>query len=84
MIRRLFRDHPESIGETYPEHLRAAGRFGAILALGGIACMIHAIVPAWFETSGSGTVARLHDELVRKRAARRAANEEMRHGGWVI
>jgi hypothetical protein len=84
MLKKLFLDHPASLGESYGEHLREAGRFGLAMVGGGVACMVHALVPALFETRGSDTVAQLHDKLVRKRAARRNAAIEMRTGGWVI
>lgn len=84
MLRKLFLDHPADIGESYGQHLREASRFGLTMIGGGVACLIHAAVPALFVTRGSDTVARLHDKLVRKRAARRNAAIEMRTGGWVI
>jgi hypothetical protein len=84
MLKKLFLDHPASLGESYGEHLREASRFGLAMVGGGLACMVHALVPALFETRGSDTVAQLHDKLVRKRAARRQAAIEMRTGGWVI
>lgn len=84
MLRRLFCDHPASLGETYLQHLAAAGGFGARMVAGGAACIVHAAVPGWFETTGSRTVADLHAELVRKRAARRAADEQARTVEWVI
>lgn len=84
MLKRLFLDHPAEIGESYGEHLREAGRFGLAMIGGGIACLIHALVPGLFVTRGSDTIARLHADLVRKRAARRAAAIEARYGGWVI
>jgi len=84
MLDKLFFEHPADIGESYGEHLREASGFGLAMIGGGIACMIHALVPALFETRGSTTVAKLHDKLVRKRAARRNAAIEARTGGWVI
>ena len=45
MLRRLFLDHPASVGETYRQHLGVAGRFGWRLTRGGLACMAHAILP---------------------------------------
>jgi hypothetical protein len=84
MFRRLFRDHPASLGESYFEHFGQASRFGARMVAGGAACVAHAVVPGWFETTGSRTVAALHAELVRKRAAARAAAEEARTVEWVI
>jgi hypothetical protein len=84
MLGRLFHDHPASLGESYLEHLGQASRFGARMVAGGAACLVHALVPALFETTGSRAVAGLHAELVRKRAAARAAAEEARTVEWVI
>ena len=84
MLAKLFRDHPREVGETYAEHLVAAGGFGLRMIGGGIACVVHAVVPGLFVTAGSGTVKRLYDQMVAKRAAKRAANIEMRSIEWVI
>ena len=66
---RLLLAHPRQVGETYPEHAGIAGRFGATMMLGGLKCMIHAIMPAVFERAASDCVAKLHGELTRRRAA---------------
>ena len=58
-----FRDHPASVGETYPEHMGFALRFGARLLCAGVAACIHALVPALFETTASDTVKALHAEI---------------------
>lgn len=84
MITRLFREHPAEVSETYAEHFAAAGGFGARMVVGGIACMVHAAVPGLFVTTGSGTVKRLYEQMVAKRAAKREANIEMRSIEWVI
>lgn len=69
MIDRLLLAHPRTVGERYPEHARIAGRFGATMVVGGLKCMIHAILPAVFERSASDCVAKLNGELTRRRAA---------------
>ena len=84
MFSKLFREHPTEVGETYAEHFAAAGGFGVKMVVGGVACMIHALVPAMFITTGSGTVKKLYDQMVAKRAAKREANIEMRSIEWVI
>jgi hypothetical protein len=84
MFARLFTTHPQEVGETYVEHLAAAGGFGLKMIAGGIACVVHAIVPGLFITTGSGTVKKLYDQMVAKRAAKREANIEMRSIEWVI
>ena len=66
-----FTAHPTSVGETYAEHCRFAFRFGVRMTLGGIAAMIHALLPFLFITTASRTL----DELnaLRTRGARAAA-----------
>lgn len=84
MIRRLFLDHPETVGESYGEHFGVASRFGFRLVRGGVACMIHAILPAAFKSAGSDTVRELHDQLVAKRGAVRAARDQTASVEYVI
>src|SRR5882762_6973992 len=64
LFRRLFGDHPASVGETYFEHLITATSFGIRMVLAGIACMVHGLVPAIFMTRGSDTVSTLHERMV--------------------
>lgn len=80
----IFTRHPRELGESYGEHFGVAVTFGAKMVAGGIACMIHGLVPALFATTGSGTVKRLYDQMVAKRDAKRLANIEMRSIEWVI
>ena len=60
----LFTAHPSSVGETYPRHCRFALRFGARMTLGGLAAMVHALLPFLFVTTASRTL----DELNALRA----------------
>jgi hypothetical protein len=64
---RLFLVHPRSLGESYWEHQRHALEFGTLMVGAGIACLIHALVPALFVKTASQTIAHLHDRLVRTR-----------------
>jgi hypothetical protein len=75
MFRRLFLDHPASVGESYGEHFGVASRFGVTMIAGGIAGIVHAFLPFAFKTTGSRTVIRLNQQIVDKRAA--AAADEM-------
>ena len=84
MFRKLFLDHPDEVGETYPEHLRVAGRFGAEMVGGGLACMLHAVVPAVFKSAGSDTVSKLHARMVAKRGAVRADQAQLKTVEYVI
>ena len=54
-----FTAHPASVGESYGEHCRFAFGFGARMTFGGIAAMIHAVLPFLFITTASRTL----DEL---------------------
>lgn len=70
----LFTAHPASVGETYAEHCRFAFRFGARMAAGGVAAMLHALFPFLFVTTAS----RALDELnaLRARGARPPVSPE--------
>jgi hypothetical protein len=63
MLKRLFIDHPTSIGETYFQHQRHAFRFATSLLTGALACFVHGIFPAFFLTTGSETVRDLHSRM---------------------
>lgn len=63
MIRRLFIDHPQSVGESYGKHMRVAGGFGLAMLAGAIGCFVHALIPALCKRTGSTTVKRLHARL---------------------
>jgi len=67
MFRRIFKDHPQSVGETYFEHARTAFGFGAVMIGSGIKCLIHGLLPTMFTTAGSDTVRRLHNRMVTHR-----------------
>ncbi|WBO22623.1 DUF6356 family protein [Sphingomonas abietis] len=84
MLNKFFLDHPADVGESYSEHMRAASGYGFTLIGAGLACLVHAAVPAFFKTKGSDTIRALHERLVRKRGAQRDAQTEARYGGWVI
>ncbi len=68
MFDRMFLAHPRAVGETYVEHLAVAGAFGGQLVFAGLACLIHALIPAAFERTGSRTIARLHERMVLQRS----------------
>lgn len=73
-----FNRHPESIGETYGEHLAQAGTFGATMITAGAACLVHAIFPFWFEKTASQCVQRLHAQMsARSRAAETAPHKAL-------
>ena len=67
MIKDLFTAHPASVGETYTEHMVAAGGFSARLFVAAFVCGIHALLPFLFERTGSGIITELHARMVTNR-----------------
>ncbi len=61
----LFR-HLDEIGEGYAEHGGHAAAFGLRMIGGGLACLVHAILPPLFERTGSDTVRSLHATLCKR------------------
>ena len=70
-----FTEHPRSVGETYLEHGAFACRYGAKMALGGLAAILHGIFPYLFTTTGSRITRELAATLEAS-AARAAARRE--------
>ena len=67
MVRRWFQAHPESVGETYREHQQVAFGFSGALLKAGLACFIHGLVPALFQTTASRTIVELHQKMAARR-----------------
>jgi len=84
MFRRLFLDHPATVGESYVEHFGVAGRFGMTMIKGGLGALVHAFVPALCKTRGSDMVAELHRQMVLKRGAVAADQTQMKTVEFII
>jgi len=56
----LFTRHPQSVGETYFEHLGMAAGFAASLLAAAMICAVHAVLPFMFEKTGSRIIADLY------------------------
>ena len=69
MIDGLFLRHPRAVGESYLQHLAVALGFARELIVAGLACLVHAVVPALFTRTASRAIERLHTRLVLHRAA---------------
>lgn len=69
----LFTRHPQSVGETYVQHMLHALGFGVRMILAGIACIIHAFLPFLFVSTASRAINELYDRMVLKRRARAGA-----------
>ena len=68
-----FTQHPHEVGETYGEHFAVASSFGAAMLLGGLACLVHAVLPFLCTKTGSGTIRRLHERMITNRVRTPAA-----------
>ena len=74
-MKRLFVEHPATVGETYFEHLIAASSFGFHMVVGGIACMLHGLFPFLFVRTGSEAVDKLHHRMVTHRRTKPTPKE---------
>jgi len=67
----FFQRHPRTVGETYLEHLVVAATFGVLMIGGGLACLVHAVIPDVFEHTGSRVIGMLNTRMVTNRHRRR-------------
>ncbi len=75
MSANFFTRHLESVEETYVEHFGHALSFAATLAVAAAVCLVHALLPFLFESTGSRLIHRLHDRMVVNRKRRRPAGD---------
>ena len=84
MLGRLFIDHPNEVGESYGEHLAIAAGFGISMVAGGLACIVHSIVPALCEKTASGIVRDLYNRMDARRPVPSSRPLTMEDLEWVI
>jgi hypothetical protein len=68
LVRRLFLDHPRSLGMSWAGHGAGAVKIGAELIGAGFAAIVHAIVPGWFTETAGKTVTRIYDHIQERKA----------------
>ena len=68
--RNLFTDHPRSLGMSWAGHAVGAVAIGLRMIGAGAACVVHAVVPAWFTETAGKTVVSLHEHMTARRAGR--------------
>ena len=68
MIRRLFIEHPRSLGTTWAGHGAGAVKIGAELIGAGCAAIVHAAVPGWFTETAGKTVTRIYEHIQTRKA----------------
>lgn len=80
MSKLSFTEHPSSVGENYFQHLRHASGFAVSMLTGGLAVLVHAVLPFLFVHTGSGVIATLNSRMIvnRKRTGRHVP---ARHNG---
>ena len=66
-MKNIFTKHPNSVGETYSEHLVKGIGFSIKLISISLKVIIHAIIPCLFENSASDKIAELNDILQRRK-----------------
>jgi hypothetical protein len=54
------KQHLGDAGESYFQHMRFATRVGGLAVAGGLACLVHAIVPGLCRDTGSRAIRRLN------------------------
>lgn len=62
-----FTSHPNSVGESYFQHLFTALSFAIKMLVGSMACFIHAVFPFMCTKTGSQAITELHDKMVEHR-----------------
>jgi len=60
---RIFVDHPQSVEESYFQHMAFAGWFAARLLAAGGAALVHALIPCLFEKTASRMTGDMHMRL---------------------
>lgn len=68
-----FTDHPNAVGETYAEHLNQATGIGLAMVAGGVACLVHGLLPFLFTKTGSSVILSLSEKCSQRRRLMAAA-----------
>jgi hypothetical protein len=74
LTKRLFLDHPRSLGMTWASHGLGALAIGIRLLAAGLACLVHAVVPGFFTQTAGRTITEIYGHMTERKAA--AANPE--------
>ena len=63
VLKKLFTEHPNSVNESYFEHMIYALKCGFILVFAGLGCLVHAFFPFLFTTKTSETVVDMYGHI---------------------
>lgn len=61
---KAFTKHPQSVGETYFQHLRTSFGFGGRMMLASLGCFLHGLFPFICTRTGSKTIVKLNENMV--------------------
>ena len=64
---KAFTEHPNSVGETYLQHMRMSFSFGGRMLLASIGCFLHGIFPFLCVKTGSKAITQLNHHMVTHR-----------------
>lgn len=76
----LFTRHPQSVGETYFEHMGMASGFAISMFAAAVVCAVHAVLPFMFEKTASRMIADLYQRTGPGRV-RHAPSAQMAENG---
>jgi hypothetical protein len=65
-FQRIFIQHPQSVDETYFQHMRFAGWFAGQLLGAGFAALVHAIIPCLFEKTAGNMIKNMHARIAKR------------------
>jgi len=74
MLKRVFSEHPASVGESYFEHMGVAFRFSGKMFSAAFCCFVHGLFPFLFVRAGSDCVSELYLAMVIKRDRRKGVS----------
>lgn len=74
---KLFTEHPASVNQTYWAHLLFAVSFGFSMVKGGCACLIHAVFPFLFQTTGSQAAFKAVEKYLEKCSSKNENDEKL-------
>ncbi len=69
-LKALFTEHPNSVNETYFEHMHMSSSFGSQLFLAMLCAFVHAVFPFLFGTTASGIIKGLYSRMVSNRVVK--------------
>jgi Family of unknown function (DUF6356) len=83
-LKELFTEHPNSVNETYVEHMQMSGGFALKLFAAAFFATAHAFLPFLFDKTASKIITGLHDRMVSNRVVRPAPVTQSNSGEQTV